>query len=534
MNPIVSVCIPAFRHPHLVTRAVNSVFSQSFADFEVIVTDDSDSDEVWHALEPWHQDSRLIYFRNPSRLGSPGNWNRAMSLARTELIKFLHHDDWLTETTALGQFVDVMQSDEKIDFAFSSANACEDDGSLIFVHKLDNTQLKTIRNDPLSLQFGNLIGAPSATIFRKQEGFQFDENLRWVVDIDAYIALLGDNPKFHYFSEALVNISSNGAHQVTRTISRDKISRIAEHLYLYSKHRPTKCGGHIKGWVFLLRLFSECNFKELQDIRKLRENQERSLQETIILSGQLLRSFFIEKILALKKSARNTFTRHDHSGHQSYAQCGEDMIVDFLLMWLGNKKVTYLDIGAHHPTWLSNTYHFYKLGHRGVLIEPDELLCKGLRSVRPHDKVLNIAVGTGGNDIINMYVMTSKTLNTLDKEQAETLQATGREKIEAVMEVRRLGINEVLAEHFPDTPPVFVSLDIEGLDYAILQAWNFSRFRPIVFCVETLTYTQNNTERKLTEILDLMRSNRYRIYADTFVNTIFVCEDAWRERPVYA
>lgn len=169
-----------------------------------------------------------------------------------------------------------------------------------------------------------------------------------------------------------------------------------------------------------------------------------------------------------------------------------------------------------------------------MLIEPDELLCKGLRSVRPHDKVLNIAVGTGGNDIINMCVMTSKTLNTLDKEQAETLQATGREKIEAVMEVRRLGINEVLAEHFPDTPPVFVSLDIEGLDCAILQAWNFSRFRPIVFCVETLTYTQNNTERKLTEILDLMRSNRYHIYADTFVNTKFVCEDAWRERPVYA
>lgn len=534
MNPVVSVCIPAFRQAHLVVRAVSSVFSQSFTDFEVIVTDDSDSDEVWHALEPWQQDSRLVYFRNPSRLGSPRNWNKAMSLARSGLIKFLHHDDWLTETTALGQFVGVMQSSEEIDFAFSSANACEDDGSLIFVHKLDGEQLDAIRTDPLSLQFGNLIGAPSATIFRKREGFRFDENLRWVVDIDAYIELLGDNPKFHYFPEALVSISSNGAHQVTRMLSQDKVSRIAEHLYLYSKRRPTKRSGRIKGWVFVFRLFSGCSVRELLDIRRLRENQGRSLQEMMALSGQILRSFFVSKMLALKKSVRDATERHGRSGRKSYAQCGEDMIVDFLLMWLGREKVSYLDIGAHHPTWLSNTYHFYRLGHRGVLVEPDEQLCKGLRSVRPQDKVLNMAVGTSGNDTMKMYVMTSKTLNTLDREQAEALQSAGRERIEAVMEVRRLGINEMLAEHFPDAPPVFVSLDVEGLDYAILQAWDFCRFRPSVFCVETLTYTQDNTERKLTEILELMRSKRYRVYADTFVNTIFVCEDAWRERPVYA
>ena len=101
-------------------------------------------------------------------------------------------------------------------------------------------------------------------------------------------------------------------------------------------------------------------------------------------------------------------------------------------------------------------------------------------------------------------------------------------------DVRRLGINELLAENFPDAPPVFVSLDVEGLDYTILQAWDFSRFRPAVFCVETLTYTQNNTERKINEIMELMRSKNYRVYADTFVNTIFVSEDAWRQRPVYA
>ncbi|MES2364326.1 MAG: FkbM family methyltransferase [Pseudomonadota bacterium] len=209
------------------------------------------------------------------------------------------------------------------------------------------------------------------------------------------------------------------------------------------------------------------------------------------------------------------------------------MITDFVFMLLGIDEIAYLDIGAHHPTWLSNTYHFYGKGDHGVLIEPDEDLCKGLRKKRPKDRVLNLAVGVSGDDKISMYVMTSRTLNTLDKAQAEALQASGRERIEEVRNVRRLGINEILAEHFGGSKPNFVSLDIEGLDFDILQAWDFDRFRPEIFCVETLTYSQSNTERKLTEIIDLMISRRYRIYADTYVNTIFVCEDAWLKRPIY-
>ena len=61
----------------------------------------------------------------------------------------------------------------------------------------------------------------------------------------------------------------------------------------------------------------------------------------------------------------------------------------------------------------------------------------------------------------------------------------------------------------------------------------FSRFRPMVFCVETITYTQNNTEKKLTEINDLMRSKNYKLYAGKYINTIYVCSVAWEKRPIY-
>ena len=533
MKPRVSVCIPAYRQPAFVARAVTSVFAQSLRDFEIIITDDSETDDVSDVLSEWFDDPRLIYRRNATRLGSPQNWNAAMRLARSDLIKFLHHDDWFSSENSLERFVRVMEENPRLELAFSAANACEDDRRLIFVHRPLKEQIDSLRERPWALQFANFIGAPSATIFRRKMGFAFDEKLRWVVDIDAYLKLLGDRPQFAFLPETLVCIAANGVHQVTRDVAGDAPSRVREHLHLYAMHRPPDLQGRMQGFLFMTRLLAACGRPELDAIDETGGGRSRPLEEHIALLTSRIRASVDVVVASAKSKLRGFKIRSKRDGRASYAQCGEDMIVDFLLMWLGSNSTTYLDIGAHHPTWLSNTYHFYRMGHRGVLIEPDADLCQRLHSKRPADKVLNLAVGTTGDDVMSMYVMTSRTLNTLDKAQAEALQSAGRERIEAVREVRRVGINQILADHFPSVAPDFVSLDIEGLDFDILQAWDFERFRPKVFCVETLTYAQDNSERKLTEIIDLMVSRRYRVYADTYVNTIFVCQDAWKGRPVY-
>ena len=530
----VSVCIPAYRQPAFTARAVESVFSQTLQDFEIIITDDSDNDEVYQALAPWHGDSRLVYRLNESKLGSPENWNSAMTLARSGLIKFLHHDDWFAKADALERFVSVMEKNPRIDFAFSAAKACEDDGRVIFIHRPQQSQIALLREQPWALQFANFIGAPSATIFRTSSSLKFNITLRWVVDIDAYLRILGERPQFEYLSEELVCITSNGVHQVTRSVALDTVTRVGEHLFLYAHNPPRNLMGRVDGFLYLCRLLMACKLSELDSI----DTYERSQHSYRIEEKMALMTVkFKMQLLKLKGNLRRKLAelrfRRNKDGRVSYSQCGEDMIVDFLFMWLGTNKISYLDIGAHHPTWLSNTYHLYKKGQRGILIEPDADLCQYIRQKRPRDQVLNLAVNTEGDDMMNLYVMTSRTLNTMDKEQALALEKAGREQIQCVREVRRLGINKILQEHFSKKAPEFVSLDIEGLDLAILQAWDFGKFRPEVFCIETLTYTQNNSEQKLNEIIELMISNKYRVYADTYVNTIFVSQDAWNKRPVY-
>jgi FkbM family methyltransferase len=212
----------------------------------------------------------------------------------------------------------------------------------------------------------------------------------------------------------------------------------------------------------------------------------------------------------------------------SYSQSGEDLILQILFSVLKISKISYLDVGAHHPSYLSNTYLFYKNGGSGVCVEPDPSLFAEFGKKRPRDINLNCGVGVvPGED--NFYVMSTSTLNTFSKDDAERCQAEGKHRIIKTMKLKLENINEIIQRHFEKTPN-FVSLDVEGLDYSILKNFDFKKYRPEVFCLETLSYTTDNTERKLTEIIDLMLSNGYIIYSDTYINTIFVEKEAWARR----
>ena len=234
--------------------------------------------------------------------------------------------------------------------------------------------------------------------------------------------------------------------------------------------------------------------------------------------------------MSFARTLKSRINRFRYAAHckTSFAQCGEDLIMDYAAGILGLGGITYLDIDTHHPIHLSNTYLFYLQDRRGVCIEPDVTLLPPFRSHRPGDVLLNVGVGPEAG-VRDFYVMTSPTLNTFSRAEAERYGTYGSQKIERVEPVPIVRVDAVLAQHFPQ-PPDLVSLDVEGLDLDILREFDFSRARPALFCVETLTYTEDGSERKLTEIIDFMLAQDYFVYADTYVNTIFVDRNAWSRR----
>lgn len=217
-------------------------------------------------------------------------------------------------------------------------------------------------------------------------------------------------------------------------------------------------------------------------------------------------------------------------GQRTWAQSGEDVIVAFILDHeLHVQSPTYLDIGAHHPTYLSNTYLFYERGCRGVLVEPDPVLFEVIARERKRDVCLNIGIGLGVARDAELFVMSTPTLNTFVREEAERIAEAGVHRIERVVRVPLVPANAILAEHFERAPDL-LSLDVEGLDLEILRSIDFERFRPTVICVETITYEDDGSGHKIPEIPAFLSARGYRVYADTYINTILVDDAAWRKR----
>ncbi len=213
---------------------------------------------------------------------------------------------------------------------------------------------------------------------------------------------------------------------------------------------------------------------------------------------------------------------------KSYAQCGEDLIIQFIFEWMKIPKPTYLDIGAHHPTWLSNTYLFYQNGSSGVCVEPDPESFALIQRERKRDICLNVGIGADDRKHADFFIMTARTLNTFSREEAERYQNThtfGEQKIEKVIQIPIRTVNDIMEEYFPNGVNL-VSLDVEGLDFEIIRTFNFNRFRPEVFCVETLRPHDDGSLRKSESFIDFMKSNGYLVYADTYINTVFVSQRA--------
>lgn len=205
----------------------------------------------------------------------------------------------------------------------------------------------------------------------------------------------------------------------------------------------------------------------------------------------------------------------------SYSQSGEDVIVDFLFRGIGLSRPAYLDIGTNNPTWGNNTFLFYENGSRGVLVEADETIIPLIRAHRTGDKILNIGVGLSEQKEADFYIFDVSGIHTFNKEEAEERNRVGVHKIVKVAKVPLKPINDIIKENF-DSYPDFLSIDIEGLDLAVLQSLDFSKYPIPVICSETCTYSENHIKPKDPAIAGFMATQGYFIYADTYINTIFV------------
>ena len=90
--PAVSVIIPTYKHEAYILEALESVFSQTFGDLEVIVVNDGSPDETEKALAPLIASHRIRYIAQENA-GQAAARNRGLAAATGEFVAFLDDDD---------------------------------------------------------------------------------------------------------------------------------------------------------------------------------------------------------------------------------------------------------------------------------------------------------------------------------------------------------------------------------------------------------------------------------------------------------
>jgi glycosyltransferase involved in cell wall biosynthesis len=93
--PRVSVIVPNYNHEQYLAQRLDTIFNQTFQDFEVILLDDCSTDNSRAVIERYRSDARVRILLNERNSGSPfKQWNKGFELSNGEYVWIAESDDY--------------------------------------------------------------------------------------------------------------------------------------------------------------------------------------------------------------------------------------------------------------------------------------------------------------------------------------------------------------------------------------------------------------------------------------------------------
>ena len=191
--PKVSVCIPVRNGGKFLHVAVNSVFMQTYTNYELIVIDNASSDDTAQWVEHLARtNSKIKFFKNEKNIGLIENFNACLQRATGEYIKFLCADDELMPN-CLEQMVCALEANKSATLVTVDRLIISENNDVLASKNYSKVEVLVNGKDAINrCLFGtNYIGEPSATMFRRRVGVDgFDTNFPHLVDLELWFRIL--------------------------------------------------------------------------------------------------------------------------------------------------------------------------------------------------------------------------------------------------------------------------------------------------------------------------------------------------------
>lgn len=108
--PRVSIGMPVYNGEHYIREALDSLLGQTFADFELMISDNASTDKTEAICRDYAgRDRRVCYHRNEHNLGLVANYNRVFEMARGEYFKWASSND-VCEPTMLARCIEMLDN----------------------------------------------------------------------------------------------------------------------------------------------------------------------------------------------------------------------------------------------------------------------------------------------------------------------------------------------------------------------------------------------------------------------------------------
>ena len=133
---LVSILIPGYNREIIVNRAIDSAINQTYKNIEIVIVDNSSTDNTWEVIKKRSiEDDRIKVFRNKTNLGPVGNWKQCIDKSSGIYRKFLWSDDEIAPSF-VEKTVEILENNKDVGFVYTSVRVITDDSEFITYNNL--------------------------------------------------------------------------------------------------------------------------------------------------------------------------------------------------------------------------------------------------------------------------------------------------------------------------------------------------------------------------------------------------------------
>lgn len=242
--PLVSVILPNFNHEQYLKQRLDSVFSQTYPNFEVILLDDKSTDNSREILSQYAKNEKVAHcvFNEINSGNTFKQWSKGIALAKGDLIWIAETDDFC-DNSFLEKIIKPFQDEPELALSYCQSNRINEKGEITgnWITHTDNLDQNLFQKDFVQngnefikhfLIYKNVIPNASAVVFKKkyadQAGeFDFDPVLKTCGDWLFYIKL-ASNAKVAFVHESLNNFRYHSESVISRSLQKDQRTSIID------------------------------------------------------------------------------------------------------------------------------------------------------------------------------------------------------------------------------------------------------------------------------------------------------------------